>query len=1536
MTTTVIDDPRTGAVTTVSFASSSARTPNYVNVVEIGATLIPSGVIEPVVIANKAYITSSTDDRVGTAAPRDFVTSTIGNYRNTYEAVNSVGQKGAFNGKYLDAEGGPSEASSEYVSGTVDYSIPDRNKYKTVIRSLFNAPGSPETMMRGLDTAAREYSVYNNLNYRNRGVRNPLNTLYEIPSAFGGYQSGSTVTASFHGIQRNGYTRKAYSGDSIIDQKVWDNAFVQTQIPATDLGYAWIAESYQSADMRRYQTSSILAPNEQITFVSSSDLGSYYTTIFGGLRIYPIPEGESALATSASQFLADNFVGLNYSIYEPITSSTNILGYPASTAYYSGLGADAYQNEFYVASQLAAYEAALFNGLMNKRNGPYGYPAWKAYRKDAHPIVRAHKEVNTISYLEENKGLNIFGHTVFLPNIVNVTQSPVSTTEPMYIQLLGTSFDFKTSYENKKLGFTNPTLQAFKGGFETTLGNKKTFLDKVLKEEDLSVSKLTVRSGIYPKTEFQFLDATRTRDVFDNKWWRNSIADRVQGSTTNTFGLVVDHLAAAGSPYQSRWSMDSREDFANGEPLQPYGLLSNDYGALTDSGSGELQNAYTTFHFFRNLAGSPATAPYTAYMGPLYSRRTIEYITEADQPLGTSVGPTTSVTGGYLNTGEALWEVGSQSGKNPFYNSYDAYAEELRIQGKEYSIVPEFVISDHMDSYLATGLDFKTELANFLSLTGSSNTSIATRYSAAELSEVLGTVQNDTELGIKKFGLKASALLKLLPYEGFYPQQRTLQLVAELSKSYTDAIEGIQRDGFPSVDHTYKEQNFYEPYCMPGILYNTIKSGLAVDYPQYQYNGSFPTSGGPLVANISTSSTSYIGDYIHKDILNPTGSLYSSYETELNVANLRGANSYSSSLPFLNKFLGVSALWTLNNPSVERIPFEAILDPRTHYQGRYYTFKPNHLERVSGTFALNTGEPKLNYSLMSNNFFAETVNFFLKGGLSSYESHAANLFDFDTTKEYAMDFVITNGNISSVSQYSQKLLKDFPALSGSSPVREVFFTGSQVPTASANCVMYDRAGAFGYPSTEVYYTGSDWQITNLTHTNFTPPYYDGFARARYRFQPTEEQHTLGEIVSKMTIEHLRATENPLSILLSDPTYSSTKTYTRQWNEDDMRLDSSFILDSVVETKKVIYDEDGDPAGFEEFDSPRSKLVIHSKYECPVLNFKNADITRPAIGSTTAPKGMWHQYGEIPDYSSVGIFTQVVDIPIAERTVSASTASLADALGIQKEKKAIGRLATSRRIEEALVVLPYYVDNRSPDQKTRFFEFDSNALQGFMKAANKKSVKDEDDQIVRQIRLMKKYVFPPFMDFVSFPNEASVKSPLMYIFEFGRTLSQQDLADIWQGVLPEPGLTAVKREAVIDLDTTYANLPRSTFVSGKEEKIETIEIIEGNVKTLLASTQAPIMKGDVKLLDKINFNDLDFFVFKVKKRGEFEYSKITKNTEDDQFQFDFKATGLKAQMPFIDDFGQKRLAYSYNYPYDFFSLIELAKVDAQIEMEGEEE
>ena len=106
-------------------------------------------------------------------------------------------------------------------------------------------------MYGGLDVAAREFSVYNNLNYRNSTVRNALDSFFKTPSAFGGFQSGSTVTASFHKIHRNGYDKQFIGATKLQSKKIFDNGFVQTQLPATDLQYLWITSSFQNTNIRR-------------------------------------------------------------------------------------------------------------------------------------------------------------------------------------------------------------------------------------------------------------------------------------------------------------------------------------------------------------------------------------------------------------------------------------------------------------------------------------------------------------------------------------------------------------------------------------------------------------------------------------------------------------------------------------------------------------------------------------------------------------------------------------------------------------------------------------------------------------------------------------------------------------------------------------------------------------------------------------------------------------------------------------------------------------------------------------------------------------------------------------------------------------------------------------------------------------------------------------------------------------------------------------------------------------------------------------
>ena len=91
--------------------------------------------------------------------------------------------------------------------------------------------------------------------------------------------------------------------------------------------------------------------------------------------------------------------------------------------------------------------------------------------------------------------------------------------------------------------------------------------------------------------------------------------------------------------------------------------------------------------------------------------------------------------------------------------------------------------------------------------------------------------------------LRCKAIKKFLPYEGFYPCQRTVDLAKQFYNSYGFFISGSSWDEHPggsSVSGTvanvsstskYTSQNLMTPLFSPGILFNSIKSGIACDFP---------------------------------------------------------------------------------------------------------------------------------------------------------------------------------------------------------------------------------------------------------------------------------------------------------------------------------------------------------------------------------------------------------------------------------------------------------------------------------------------------------------------------------------------------------------------------------------------------------------------------------------------------------------------------------------------------------------------------------
>ena len=157
--------------------------------------------------------------------------------------------------------------------------------------------------------------------------------------------------------------------------------------------------------------------------------------------------------------------------------------------------------------------------------------------------------------------------------------------------------------------------------------------------------------------------------------------------------------------------------------------------------------------------------------------------------------------------------------------------------------------------------------------------------------------------------------------------------------------------------------------------------------------------------------------------------------------------------------------------------------------------------------------------------------------------------------------------------------------------------------------------------------------------------------------------------------------------------------------------------------------------------------------------------------------------------------------------------------------------------------------------------------------------------------MQKFIFPPSFDFLNF-DTGKVTPIAMYIFEFSHTLSQTDLQDIWQNLPPTIG----EEMEVSEVAITHPLLKKELLGPGGEGGTNTIE-----------------------MPDK-----LKWMVFKVKQRASSNYFKKTVlrnpeiNTEVD--------SGNVTQ----DEFGQTS-TIQYNWPYDFFSLVEMVRIDAEVEM-----
>jgi len=146
--------------------------------------------------------------------------------------------------------------------------------------------------------------------------------------------------------------------------------------------------------------------------------------------------------------------------------------------------------------------------------------------------------------------------------------------------------------------------------------------------------------------------------------------------------------------------------------------------------------------------------------------------------------------------------------------------------------------------------------------------------------------------------------------------------------------------------------------------------------------------------------------------------------------------------------------------------------------------------------------------------------------------------------------------------------------------------------------------------------------------------------------------------------------------------------------------------------------------------------------------------------------------------------------------------------------------------------------------------------------------------------MDRYVFPPQLDFINNPENA-VDPFVMYIFEFEYDLDKSDLSYIWQNIAPR---------------------------DYKKMKIENQSIAHELM--------------DAELLNETVLEEnqnLRWMIFKVKQKGQDDYWDYVDTQAQENLRPNTKI-GLEEAPQY---------QMKYNWPYDYVSFVEMAKINVDI-------
>jgi hypothetical protein len=1312
----------------------------------------------------------------------------------------------------------------------------------------------------------------------------------------------------------------------------YDNFFVTHQIPRTPASYSWVASALNGS--------------------SGSFSYSRNATVPSGSTSQAVPFAE--LISSIERTTTDNraFTGLFSG------SSTPTSAVLTSSLYASMVdrGTTKITNEL-TAPNVGLDNFHVYTHAIN--NSIFGNSSFSQIRGGDTRQARSLRENNIISFRSDKTltkqdwlitNLNIPAASINYPIKNRISRLNIGSPG-------GQSIDLSYSLANDYETFPITTKQTERLLALTNLQNipnkKRTVYDFVSdsytnETTNATLINITYAQPIWPKTERTFIKENRQRTQFAINWWSSGRSTRSRNDFVNSMNETVLTSSIWGldgvntttyevkdtfTPYTASWPVigasPSQRKWSgvyenNKKNLLGVGELQNDYSIIIKSGGTFVGPWLGSTYYAQSTTLSPHDDKIYVFplmesrvqLGSLYARPfSINNVNNLIYKISGSVTYDAFVP--HQTVGGTIWSAPEEAGKEPFYyENYDAYIQEARSAGKDYSVIPEFRISETIDQILTEEDGLSTILEPMLSITGGyladdTNERFYTDYTNSDFLKYFSVIKDKHDsAGIENAGvlkLSCEAIKKFLPYEGFYPAQRIMQLGTLFSQSYYDSgiFSGSVHPNYDSLDSQGNRAGF-TPFLAPGVLCNSIKSGISVSFPVF------------------TSSLDF-NDRI-------TGS----------YATFGGVNRYDNSIARISASYGT------------RLTIENLLDPISSAG----TFYDGEADETMMLFAGNTSVDKTRtgnrlFSYAINNFTAETMNLFLKNRtVSSLISAGENDFIFDPAKEYRMKVRIFEEEMDMYNGQRSfgPPTDDSQQLNGTRASYLPFLPPYDIGTRDQE----EGVELVFRPTAETH--SIDYILNNLTES-FT--IYDDLnisegvsiaidnrskitdsidfkrkvkvgdsSRAipsapeyAISIQPKWECPVLDFSHRTGSLPNITNTYATMSLSVKAPGSINTTTdkitisdgfqeiefFVRTSNDfANGQIDGSVSAsDLITNLRKCITSSSPSPEYISgstinhNFDitTPTSTSITFTakapgRKVNPVITSNNPTAYTTQVFASgsgfcdnSSPSdnyyvGMWHQYGRIPTGS------QGIKMQITEPTITDTTGSLAQALGFTNQSVKIGEIADRRIVKEAIVAIPYRM---SGDDKI-LFEIDNDKARLAKKIIQnditaEQLVESVEPEYLSLLAAMKDYVFPPKYDFY-YRDIDDVAPIAMFVFEFGMELNSQDLADIWQNLPPTS--TSGKKD----------------ITSGIEKTKSTFQISYGTPGSWFANG---LPEGT------------RWMVFKVKQRAAYDYyeqvrnSSLAKNLPE----------RVNVQGAFVNP------TYSYNWPYDFFSFVELAKVKADL-------